>query len=100
MKTISERACELYQDGQEADFYGDKHGEITPMGALVRALDEWQATVESRLREIEQHPALSIPPLRLPPTRPPSLPPTQADLTAALRANASKYEPEPVESEE
>jgi len=35
------------------------------------------------------------------PTRPPPLPPTQADLTAALRANArSGYEPEPVESEE
>lgn len=34
------------------------------------------------------------------PARPPSLPPTQADLTAALRANESRYEREPVESDE
>lgn len=62
MKTISERAQELWEAGQGTDFYGRKWDAISQEEALRRAIDEWQvsetgrraaweASVEAALRE-------------------------------------------------
>ena len=58
-KTIIERAHELAAASVPPGY------SYTIQGAHVaQACAEWQATVESRLSEIEQHPALSIPAIR------------------------------------
>lgn len=71
-KWLSDRMVQLANAAYEksaAAGWRDSFGEegLPPdnivLGALIQALDEYQATVEDRLHEIEQHPALSVPAL-------------------------------------
>jgi hypothetical protein len=87
-KTIMERAQELAAASVPPGYA------FTIQGVNVaQACAEWQATVEQRLREIEQHPALSIPPMR-------------SNVFVGLPGvpisdpGPSKYDGEPVETEE
>jgi hypothetical protein len=69
-KWLSDRLVELAHAAHEKSplpDWRDSFGEsgLPPdnivLGALIQALDEYQATVEDRLNEIEEHPALSVP---------------------------------------
>jgi len=71
MKKISVRAQDL-----AAEMARKRQPDSVMVNFLVKpedvamGIDEWQATVESRLLEISQHPALSIPELRRQPASP------------------------------